>query len=332
MAADACVLFLRQEGDTLLAAAASGAFADRIEGQRLPLGWGLSGAVAQSGLPPAPHRLAQDDLGLLAGSSAWGHKLVHALSAPLVNELGSIGALTLYRAGDAPFTEDDARLLATVAAQATVAVSNAREYEQTRQSALTDGLTGLANARCFRIRLDQELSRARQEKQPLSLIAIDLDGLKYVNDTHGHQSGDRVLCTVAEVFRRHVREVDTVVRYAGDEFFIIVPDIPNRQISDMQHRLKAAVRATSVQVTPGNRIGLSASFGAATFPGDAQQAEALIAAADAAMYADKRLNRQAALIRAGVGRAGARPEEPVEATAARAATPQEAEGGDGKQA
>ncbi len=204
-----------------------------------------------------------------------------------------IGAITLYRASDRPFTEDDARLSVAVARQATVAINNARQYEATRQSAMTDQLTGLANARYFVIHLDQELSRARRDQSTVSLIAIDLNNLKQINDNFGHQQGDHALRTLAEVFTSHVRDYDTVVRYAGDEFFIILPDTPNQRALETANRIKAAVRETVLEVGPGRQVNLSASFGVATFPGDAKEADALMAVADRAMYADKNLNRQA---------------------------------------
>ena len=289
-----CVIFLResQTGD-LKAIAASGPFADIILNRRLPMGSGVSGSVAQKCNPSGLGRSAGDDLLLLLGPSARSCALTEVLSAPLGGEAEGIGAITLYRASDRPFTEDDARLSAAVARQATVAIKNARQYEATRQSAMTDQLTGLANARYFVMHLEQELSRARRDQSTVSLIAIDLNNLKQINDNFGHQQGDRALRTLAEVFKSHVRDYDTVVRYAGDEFFIILPDTPNQRALETANRIKGAVRATVLEVGPGRQVNLSASFGVATFPGDAKEADALMAVADRAMYTDKNLNRQA---------------------------------------
>ena len=292
-----CVLFLIQPDDSqLVAVAASGPYAEAIRGRRLSLGSGVSGAVAVSGQCSGPGRPATADLALLLGPSARECTLAEALSAPLIAEGKTFGVLTLYRPSDRRFTEDDARLAVTVARQASIAISNSRRHEQTRQSALTDQLTGLANARYFFIRLEQELTRAAQEHIPLSLIAIDLNSLKQINDTFGHQQGDRVLCILAEVFRRHVRDTDTVVRYAGDEFFIILPNTSNKRALDTGGRIKRAVRETTVEMLPGHATNLSASLGVATFPGDASDAHSLIALADRAMYSDKRLDQQSELL------------------------------------
>jgi diguanylate cyclase (GGDEF)-like protein/putative nucleotidyltransferase with HDIG domain len=294
-----CVLFLSQAEDgSLVAATAAGPYADAIRGRRLLAGQGVTGAAAQSGKTSGLGRPAAEDLEHLLGPAAQECPLTQVISAPLASEAGCIGALTVYRTSDQAFTEDDLRLASAVARQTAIAIRNARNYEQTKQSALTDQLTGLANARYFFMHLEQELSRAERESKPVSLIAIDLNGLKQVNDNFGHQQGDRVLRMVADVFRTHVRNYDTVVRYAGDEFFIILPDTTNQVAVETANRIKRAVRETSLEVTPGRVINLSASFGVATYPGDAKVADGLIAAADRAMYADKRLTQQAALLSA----------------------------------
>jgi len=293
-----CVVFLcQQDADDLVAITATGMHADLIRGRRLPMGEGLTGEVAKTARPSGLGKEASADLSRLLGPAAKESPLRHALSVPLTTDAGCVGAVTLYRTGDRPFTEDDARLASAVAQQTAIAIKNAGQFEQTKSAALTDQLTGLANARYFFLHLEQELNRAQREQRPVSLIAVDLNGLKLINDSFGHQQGDRVLKMIAEIFRRHVRNYDTVVRYAGDEFFIILPDTTNQLALETVNRIKTAVRETSMEMSAGQSVALSASFGVATFPGDAKEAEALIAVADRAMYADKRLNQQAALLR-----------------------------------
>jgi diguanylate cyclase (GGDEF)-like protein/putative nucleotidyltransferase with HDIG domain len=289
-----CVFYLINEEDNeLTATAASGPYAELIQGRRLPCGAGVSGSVALGGIPSGIGRAASEDLSLLLGPAIAECSLTEVLAAPLVGEHGTIGVITLYRPASRPFTEDDVRLAGTIARQATIAVNNAHQYELTKLSALTDQLTGLANARYFFMTLEQEIGRSRIDQTPVSLIAVDLNNLKYVNDNFGHQQGDRVLRIMAEIFRRHVRDTDIVCRYAGDEFFIILPNTGNKEAVETSNRIKAAVRATKVDMRPDRIINLGASFGVATFPGDADDPQELIAIADRAMYADKRLSHQA---------------------------------------
>ena len=292
-----CVLYLtRPEDGELLAVAASGPYSELIQGRRLPRGAGVSGSVALGGVPSGIGRSAAEDLSLLLGPAVADCSLTEVLAAPLPGDRGAIGVITLYRPSTRPFSDDEARLAGTIARQAAIAINNAHQYELTRQSALTDQLTGLANARYFFMCLEQEVGRARQEQTHASLIAIDLNNLKYINDNYGHQQGDRVLRLLADIFKRHVRETDTVVRYAGDEFFIILPNTGNKEAVETANRIKVAVRATQVEMRPGRVANLGASFGVATFPGDAEDTQGLIAVADRAMYADKRLSQQAAFL------------------------------------
>jgi len=299
-----CVLYLTcEDDDRLLAVAASGPHSDLIRGRHLPSGSGVSGSVALSGIAAGIGRSAAEDLSVLLGPALSECSLTEVLASPLVGEDGTIGVITLYRSASRPFTEDDARLAGTIARQAAVAVNNARQYGLTKQSALTDQLTGLANARYFFMTLEQEISRAKESQTPTSLIAIDLNNLKGVNDNYGHQQGDRVLRAFADILRDYVRDSDTVVRYAGDEFFIILPNTGNKQAVETTNRIKAAVRETQIELRPNHVMNLSASFGVATFPGDAEDAQGLIAVADRAMYADKRLSHQADFL---AGRAASR--------------------------
>jgi diguanylate cyclase (GGDEF)-like protein len=309
-----CVLYLtRSEDGESVAVAASGPYAEMIQGRRLPRGAGVSGSVALSGVPSGIGRLAAEDLSLLLGPAAADCSLTEVLAAPLPGDHGAIGVITLYRPASRPFSEDEARLAGTIARQAAIAISNAHKYEMTRQSALTDQLTGLSNARYFFMCLEQEVGRARQEQTHASLIAIDLNNLKLINDNYGHQQGDRVLRLMAEIFKRHVRDTDTVVRYAGDEFFIILPNTGNKEAVETANRIKTAVRATQIEMRPGHVINLGASFGVATFPGDAEDPQGLIAVADRAMYSDKRLSQQAEVL---AGRRKKRTEEEIVSSAA----------------
>ena len=261
-----------------------------IAGLTIPLREGISGKVAANGIP-----MRSDDPG---GDLEFGRpgpsgvELLSGLSVPLVRERDIIGVITLYHCDKNAFTEDHQRLLGIVARQASMAVENAREFERTKESALTDNLTGLPNARCLYMLLEQELSRAQRQEQPFSLLAMDLDDFKSINDTFGHQAGDDTLRDLARIFQSAVREYDVVARHAGDEFFVVLPATDREQASIIANRIQAAVDGHRARYRNTTTVQLRVSVGVATYPEDGRDMHSLIAAADAAMYADKRANQQ----------------------------------------
>jgi len=265
--------------------------------------------VALAGAPSGLNEEAQRDLQHLLGPAELsGCPLRHSLVVPLMADSETLGTLSLYHTAETQFSEDDLRLLTTVARQSAVAISNAHRFEQSEKHALTDGLTGLPNARYFFMHLEQELGRARREKETISLLALDVDNLKQINDSFGHLQADRVLRQLASIIKSQIREYDTAVRYAGDEFFIILPRTTNKQAAETARRIKQAVRTYDAGLRQDDLVAqVGVSIGLATFPGDAAELDELIEAADKAMYADKALNRQRealagpARVAAGVG-------------------------------
>ncbi len=157
------------------------------------------------------------------------------------------------------------------------------------QLATHDGLTGLYNHRTFYTFLEEEVARAKRYRHPLSLLMIDIDHFKQVNDTHGHQAGDAILRGLSERLAEHVRDVDRVFRYGGEEVTAILPDTD--AAFDLAERLRAAVEATPFITGTGKAIGITVSIGTASFPSHADTAQALVSAADTALYAAKRAGR-----------------------------------------
>lgn len=157
------------------------------------------------------------------------------------------------------------------------------------QLATRDGLSGLYNHRTFYTLLEDEIIRARRYKHPFSLLMIDVDHFKLVNDTHGHQAGDAVLRGLSERLTDLVRDVDRVCRYGGEEMTVILPDTD--AALEMGERLRAAVEATPFDIGAGQTIGITVSIGAASFPHNADTGQALVAAADTALYAAKQGGR-----------------------------------------
>ena len=186
------------------------------------------------------------------------------------------------------FSDYELDYFTTMANHAGTVLENARLVERLRLYADVDQLTGVANHRYLQERLAQEVARAGRTRRPLSVLMIDLDGFKAVNDQHGHADGDRVLRDVAASLRLAVRANDIVARYGGDEFVVLMPDTPEDRAKLVAERVVAAVRDRGHQMSDGSEVSLGASVGLAVHPHDASSPAGLLRAADAAMYAAKR--------------------------------------------
>jgi diguanylate cyclase (GGDEF)-like protein/putative nucleotidyltransferase with HDIG domain len=204
---------------------------------------------------------------------------------PIASGDGATVLVTLTQV-KAPFTNQDLFAVDALTGSSAVPVANALRYQRSRQEATTDGLTGLANAREFRRRLDAAFARPDRRDVPLSLLLIDFDHFKSVNDELGHQHGDLVLAMGARIVRGTVRGQDLVARYGGDELAVIVPDANGAAAQRLAYRIVDAVRAASVNTTPGHH--LTFSVGVASYPEDGFTATELVAAADQALYLAKR--------------------------------------------
>ena len=223
------------------------------------------------------------------GSSGAGESDTRPVAAvPVIYHDRTMGVLMV--ASDDPqrlWQESEVMLLRTVADQVAVAVNHARLFQQMQHQALTDGLTGCFNRRFFEIQLERDLHLATRMRQPVSLILLDIDHFKRVNDTHGHDAGDAALRILAGALREEVRGVDTAARYGGEEFAIILPQAGPEGALVVAERLRSRIERTAV---PG--VGcITASLGVATFPLDASSRELLVTSADRALFLAKRSGR-----------------------------------------
>ena len=164
------------------------------------------------------------------------------------------------------------------------ALDNALRLRRSEALSVTDDLTQLYNSRYLNQVLRREAKRASRSGRPLSLLFMDLDGFKAVNDSHGHQAGSRALVEAAAVIRRCARETDVVARFGGDEFAIILPDTGSDGASSVGDRVRERVAAHPFLAGNGLNLHLTASVGVATLPDVAASAEELVRAADMAMY------------------------------------------------
>ena len=202
---------------------------------------------------------------------------------PLTAEGGSVGVVVLEQ-GSTLGSRIERRVVSMVerfCSHAALALRNASLVDQLRDMAATDGLTGVANRRTFEAALEVELDRAARSGNALSLVLVDIDHFKHLNDTHGHQAGDEVLKRVAEALKKQSRGFDTPARYGGEEFAVIMPGC------DLQDAERSAERFRSAIAAVEGVARVTASAGVATFPSHATDATSLVQMADAALYESK---------------------------------------------
>ena len=160
-------------------------------------------------------------------------------------------------------------------------LDQARLFEQVRSMAVSDSLTGLANYRRLISVMEAELDRSRRTQRPFSIVLLDMDGLKTINDHYGHLTGSRALVRIGKILRNHSRAIDTAARYGGDEFALVLPEAPK----DIAARIVSRIRER-LSTEPEHPV-LSVSAGVAAFPEDGDTPEKLLGAADRALYAMK---------------------------------------------
>ncbi|HMJ40257.1 MAG TPA: diguanylate cyclase [Verrucomicrobiae bacterium] len=197
-----------------------------------------------------------------------------------------VTAIAVLNQSKGMFSNQDLFAVAALSGSATVPLANALRYQRSRQEATTDALTGLANAGEFHRRLESAFARPDRRETPLSLLLVDFDHFKSVNDELGHQHGDLVLQMGARIVRDAARAQDLVARYGGDELAVLVADTNGTGAQRLAYRIVDAVHAAAVSTTPGEH--LTFSVGVASYPEDAFSASELIEAADQALYLAKR--------------------------------------------
>jgi diguanylate cyclase (GGDEF)-like protein len=224
--------------------------------------------------------------------SAHEAKVVQApramLAVPILREHQLLGLVTTVDPEDGVFGDEDIESLSALAVQAGVAIENARLHRVVERQAVTDALTGLANRRQFYEVLGREYERAQRFGTPLSLILLDIDDFKQINDTRGHLAGDAVLHGVAATLAELIREIDMAARYGGEEFAILLPQTAQDGAAQLAERLRREIAARPIRFGPDEIDGITASFGVAAGPEDSMTQIDLIASADAALYQAKR--------------------------------------------
>jgi diguanylate cyclase (GGDEF)-like protein len=190
------------------------------------------------------------------------------------------------------FDEEDSSLANAIAEQIGMAVESTRLFEEINRLAITDSLTGLYNIRHLKRVLVEEVKRSIRYSRPLSFIMLDIDHFKIYNDNHGHLRGDEVLRILAGLLQQNTRDVDTVIRYGGEEFSLIIPEVPKQEAFSMAERLRKIIQDLAFPYEEDQPEGrLTVSMGVANLPVDAGDGEELIDKADRALYRAKNMGR-----------------------------------------
>jgi diguanylate cyclase (GGDEF)-like protein len=281
MGFEPCAIALQDEHNVdLLIVRAASARGAGYRGLALPRGMGPQWTVMQLGSPMFFAETGGDPRGC--------HQEVNGRSgiyAPVIVQKRVIGVLSAHGSESGGFADADLSLLAIVARCLAGAIEVSHLHEQLEEMAMTDSLTGLANRRSFVERLSAEIARSRRTRSVLSIVLMDLDGFKRINDAHGHDVGDRVLIRLAEALVRSSRASDLASRYGGDEFVLMLPDTSNVQARELVSR--AGIAKFNVPADKSPLLVLNASWGIATWPLDADDVEGLLRVADRRLYAMK---------------------------------------------
>jgi len=247
-------------------------------GKRIPLGTGILGRVARTGERALVQNALPGNLtGILADSRA-------VLCIPITYGESLLGVLNIESRGENAFTPQDVLILNTLADLLATALHNAFVFQKLQQQSITDGLTGIKTRRFFWEALSAEWKRASRSGRPFSVVLIDLDKFKEVNDSMGHFEGDLVLARVGRLLEQKSRQSNVVARYGGDEFIVLMPETGAEQAQVLAERLRQWLASDPML----SEHHITGSFGVGSFPMHGFSIEDIIRVADAGMYVSKR--------------------------------------------
>jgi diguanylate cyclase (GGDEF)-like protein len=282
---DSMVVFLLKDG-RLAPELVSGDNFRLLSSLNIGLGEGLCGWVAEK-RKPIVNGNPEAEAGYVSDPAKFT-TLRSALAVPLEGLNGVVGVLAMYRADRDAFSADHLRILLAVSSKIALSVENALKYQQAEDSATTDYLTGLPNARSLFVHLSRELARCRRTGTSLAVMVCDLDNFKQINDLYGHLEGDNLLKDFADQLKETCREYDYVARMSGDEFVIVAPGLSLEASSEKASRLNQLAVEAGRKIAGRNLVTLS--VGTAFCPQDSFDVERLLAEADRRMYSMKKIH------------------------------------------
>jgi diguanylate cyclase (GGDEF)-like protein len=278
------LMMVDEERQELVFEAALGAKARDVAAFRLKIGEGVAGWVARTGKPAIVNDAGRDPRFSPRVDMRTQFETRSILCAPLVSRGRTIGVLEIINRRGGRFTRHDLSLLLSLVEPCAIAIENAILFQRTEQLTITDDLTRLFNSRYLNLYLGREIKRCKRHGIPLSVIFLDLDGFKGINDQYGHLAGSGTLTEVGTILAQGVRESDILARYGGDEFVVVLPETPASGALVIAERLRRAIEEHRFLAPQGVAARISASFGISTYPDHALSPEGLIQKADQAMY------------------------------------------------
>jgi diguanylate cyclase (GGDEF)-like protein len=288
---DWSLLMLDEEREELYFEVTVGRAAKKLKDVRLKLGEGIAGWAAKNAQPLILDDAYDDERFAKWGDQTTGFKTRNIAAVPLISKGKVLGVIELVNTDKLKDNGKQLQLLSALADFAAIAIENARFVSKVRELTIIDDVTGLYNSRHLHSLLETEISRSVRYDAPFSLIFMDLDYFKMVNDTHGHLIGSRLLGMVGHMLRYNLRTIDWALRYGGDEFILILPQTGKPEALLVCRRLRKALNDAVFFEKEGLNIHIAASWGIATYPDDANDKEGMIKLSDQSMYLVKRSGR-----------------------------------------
>jgi diguanylate cyclase (GGDEF)-like protein len=285
------LLMVDEEHDDLYFAIAVGDKAEQLKNVRLKMGEGIAGWVAKNGESRIVPDVRTDPFFANRVDQATQWETHSIICVPMRSKLRVLGVIQLVNVDMSRFTDAELFFLRSLCDYAAIAIENARWVEKIQELTITDDCTGLYNARHLYKTLETEVYRSSRFGYEFSILFIDLDHFKTVNDTHGHLIGSKLLAEIGYLVKAQLRLIDFAYRYGGDEFVVLLPQTSKDQALVVAKRLRDAMRASQFCKDEGLNLNVRASIGLASFPHDARTAHDIIRQADEMMYLVKNSTR-----------------------------------------